>query len=102
MARKRITWISPAGTAHVVALVWAAIVSVFLLIYIPVMIAFRLWGDPAADNIFPELLLIAILLPVFYYALGWIMGYVAAKMFNYFVRFTKGLEIEIGECDEDA
>ena len=102
MARKRITWISPTGTAHVVALAWAAIVLVFLVIYIPLMIAFHLWGHPAADNIFPEILLIAILLPVFYCALGWIMGYVVARMFNYFVRFTKGVEVEIGESDENA
>jgi len=102
VARKRITWISPAGTAHFVALAWAAIVFVFLLIYIPVMIAFHLWGHPAADNIFPGVLFIAILLPVFYYALGWIMGYVVAKMFNYFVRFTKGVEVEISESDQNT
>jgi hypothetical protein len=102
VARKRITWISPTGTAHFIALAWAAIVLVFLLIYIPVMIVFFIWGHPVADDIFPEVFFIAVLLPIAYYVIGWIMGYLAAKMFNLFSRFTKGVEIEVVECAENA
>ena len=102
MSRRRITWISPIGTAHLVALAWASIVIALVLIYIPVMVVLLLWGHSAVDDMFPELLIVGILLPIAYYMLGWIMGYVTARMFNLFSRFTKGVEVDVVECDQSA
>jgi len=95
MALRRITWISPTGAGHTAALISAVMVLIFMVAFVLFMVVSSLRGRPMASP--GEALMMIILLPVGYYAFGWVMGYVTASAFNLTSRLTRGLEVEFAE-----
>ena len=95
MARTRITWISPTGAGHTSALVAAVLAIVVSIAFALFLLVFGFLGRPGGDT--RQALTTILFFPVVYYAVGWIMGYLAASAFNLISRLTKGLEVEFAE-----
>ncbi len=93
--KQRLTSVGVLSVAKISALVYGAIALIFLPFCIAFLVAATISGHTNLGVGAPVAIGIAVLAPLFYAAMGFVVGAIGAAIYNLFARWIGGIEIEL-------
>ena len=73
---------------------------VFLVLFLVVALFSKFWSHPNPDELYPEVVVMSLIMPFGYAALGWVFGFLGAVAFNLTTKITGGISVEMSEGEK--
>ena len=93
--RSEIRYIEPIRFANVVALVYALVGLVFVVLALPFVFMSMAWGESSGAFSIGITLILVVLYPVFGLFFGWLTGLLGAAIYNLVARWVGGIYLEL-------